>query len=471
MAAKDIIITAGLDLADFSANLNALTTELNRTDKALYGDMFTHANETTVAMRNFGGQILNAAEAIPILGSGIKMVSIGFKEAIKDTNDFSFAVTTQAHSMDQLTAKLIKIEEVRANARSKDHGEKLAYEEISAATALNQVTKEAQTVLDKETDAINESNVAINERLRLTQMEIEKRARLAQFTQSVKSPVGTISGAAQKLIDIEAKRLENEYSLQEKSLKLSITRQTEERDLAEIVAQKGITVQDEYETEKAIQNALEGQITKARELYGEHALITAQLKLQLHQSELRQNQIQYDQKKLRDQSRFNADAAEAQIRQTTKLAEIAKIRAQYETQISDAMRKGNKEQAEQLRRMQGLAELEAGARELEKSPRERAKERQMLRRHNRKLREVAERDRIASENDARNGGDSHRVSNRDFRPADPNNEIGKYFSRRGMVQPGGASAAQGAALAKGFADAVAAGAISTMTIGALMPAT
>lgn len=355
MATKDILITAGLDLSTFGSDVNRLTDTLTKLDSSLYGQTFTHANEVTQAFRNFGGAILNASEAIPVFGAQIKNVGDAFASSYQDINDINVGLTIQAENYEQLSTKFVTLQNLRTQARSKDHGPRLAYEEAQITLELTRVTDKYTSIVEQETAALNDSSIATIRRTRLAKIDIEAQAQIAAIAQRLKNPKGELSPQALSLVGVETKRILAEAEITKQALQLTLKREEAERDINNIKATRGTTINDELSMESAIQDKIAEQLALLKTQNKDESLLASQLRAQQRDSELREiairrtrdNQIK-DSTAARVSAEATTESTEAQTEGSSKLAEQIKMRAEYaakyaqaERNIADAQVTGN----------------------------------------------------------------------------------------------------------------------------------
>lgn len=427
---RDIIITAGLDLGGFGSDVNALTDSLTKLDRSLYGSTFTHANEMTQAFRNIGGSVLNAAESIPIFGQGLKLITSGFAQSAIDANSLNVSLTTQAESYDQLIAKFSDLEKQRAHARANDNnnavvgaanntvnsitgmfgnlnkkrgghdlGGRLAEEEGQITKELSNITAKYTANIEEETKALDASDIATIRRVRLAKLDIDAQAKIADVAQRLKNPKGELAPQAQTIVGLETKRILKETEVTKQALELTLKKEESERDINNILATRGITIEDELHINEEIQNKLWDRILLLQTQGKSESLLYSQLKAEVKQYELQGIQIQFNRDKAQRQATAATEASAAQLTGNRLIASEAEIRAKYEEQIKDALRVGNQELAHQLEIQQRLETIRARAAYDLMSPGQRRQQRNEARRLGRALQREASRDRINAESD------------------------------------------------------------------------
>jgi len=412
MAAKDIIITAGLDLSSFQDGSNRLAKTLTALDSSIYRDTFTNIDAASVALRNFGGAVLSVAESIPIVGGFIGGVADEYGKLKQQYHDLGAATNQAAESQDQLIEKFKNIRDAQIEIRKGGtHGGALAETEAQATKALTQTAEQFIEVNNKVIDSYNQSNIAIKERVELQKLEIEQRAKYASLENKLRINGMGIGKSGAKILASGFDLIQKETEQREKALKFSISQQEAQQQLNKELAKTDHTLQSQESALTEIYINLKQQEAVARRIYGEGSLIASMYEKQANDASLALSNFIY-QNKVNLQSAQDAVAVKNQeLAGNEKLTALLQNQLEIEKQIRDAKRQGNMELADALAKQGALTKLEILANDAMKSPKQRREERKQQRRSERAQRLVEARDRVNKAADER--GAFGRLSNRD----------------------------------------------------------
>lgn len=374
MAGKnDILASAGVDLSDFDKGIAKLTSRLDAVEKAgsKTASGIEKVGKSTNALKNI--QIfdhLNNALASIASGGGAAQRALGgmatnFALAKNDFSDASLSMGGLA----------------KATGAAVDFMAKMPGKMGTVGVGLS-------TLSDIAAQATVANNNFANEMARgATSMEgmIQKSARLANLQQDEAARSVSDAGNLRSMADAR-NRIAGEY---EKTVKKQIeldhsksagASQILKISLLELDAKQKIADLESSQTVNGVMSDAGRKIAKA----GADE-INSRLKLQT-------KEIWYQFAQQQDAVDLQTSAMRAQISGNTKLAALARSRAQYEGQIRDAIKQGNPGIAEALRLQQNLIELEIKAQQLLKTPEQKKQERDEQKKHDKAIGDANRRD-------------------------------------------------------------------------------
>jgi hypothetical protein len=148
-------------------------------------------------------------------------------------------------------------------------------------------------------------------------------------------------------------------------------------------------------------NVLADQIALSEKQNGVNSIATLQLRAQAHERKMAYDNIEH-QILMMQRAANNATANMASEMGNTKIiADLTKTRLDFELKIAQAVRERRDDVADELRKQQALAELQARAADLLKSPKEKAAEDKERRKKEAAIREAAQKDKNRKESEAR----------------------------------------------------------------------
>jgi hypothetical protein len=148
-------------------------------------------------------------------------------------------------------------------------------------------------------------------------------------------------------------------------------------------------------------NVLADQIALSEKQNGVNSIATLQLRAQAHERKMAYDNIEH-QILMMQRAANNATANMASEMGNTKIiADLTKTRLDFELKIAQAVREKRNDVADELRKQQALAELQARAADLLKSPKEKAAEDKERRKKEAAIREAAQKDKNRKESEAR----------------------------------------------------------------------
>jgi hypothetical protein len=148
-------------------------------------------------------------------------------------------------------------------------------------------------------------------------------------------------------------------------------------------------------------NVLADQIALSEKQNGVNSIATLQLRAQSHERTMASNNIEH-QILMTQRAAANTTAGmAAQIGNTKLIADLTKTRLDFELKIAQAIHERRNDVADELRKQQAIAELEARAADLLKTPKEKAAEDKERRKKEAAMRAAAQNDKNRKESEAR----------------------------------------------------------------------
>lgn len=265
-------------IVEGGAQASELTKSWEKIDRSKYADFYSDSN--TQQLKNFTGAAMGFIEIIPGVNTGLSYF-LAKNEDVANQRAISNAIFSQAEGYGQLTVKLKNIQDLRAKERGLGiGGERMIYEEKAFAQALDATASAYVKQAQAEEEAYSIGSASAKEHVELVQLELDKRAKIAALTESLKSPNGNITRENQRVLAASVRLLDEEYKFHKANIDLVIMQQEAQRDLNELSAQTGSSLPEKLKMEKAVLVSLQAQYQKAKELLGEHHMITAALAAQ-----------------------------------------------------------------------------------------------------------------------------------------------------------------------------------------------
>ena len=148
-------------------------------------------------------------------------------------------------------------------------------------------------------------------------------------------------------------------------------------------------------------NVLADQIALSEKQNGLNSIATLQLRAQSHERTMAANNIEHQIEMARRGAENATAGMKAQIGNTKLIADLTKTRLDFELKIAQAIHERRNDVADELRKQQAIAELEARAADLLKTPREKANEEKERRKKEGAMRAAAQNDKNRKESEAR----------------------------------------------------------------------
>ena len=433
MAGKnDILASAGVDLSDFDKGIAKLTSRLDAVEKAgskaasgieKVGkstnalkniQVFDHvvsalgqiangggiaANamkqlDERAAFNNFGGAADNMAKFGAVAGNTIDVFSmmpgrlgaiaaVGQIVATNITDQtlaykaFSAEQKHAAHTTDAMIAKDVKYAETQREL-SKLHltgnqNDKRTIEAIAEARKQNATAFEEQA--KKEKDALSDTTAGAGARLSMIDVETERPQKISDLRANLSGPGGKLSVGKEGMFSTGSAKINAEAEAKRKILSVAEVQEKSETDLSNIVAKRNVTYDSQLSVITDTGIAIGKQIAEVERQGLGATKQAADLRVRLNENLLAYEQLKYTAGKDLEQQKLITKQIEAQAAGNKKLAALAQIRAQFELQIGEAIRQGNKPKARELANQQAAAELGARAADLRKTPQERQADR------------------------------------------------------------------------------------------------
>lgn len=430
-------------LAEGGAQASELTRTLSSMDKSLFADSFTKIDQFKRGLMDVGGAFLGIVESVPIIGPAIgELVSAGAKNK-KDMRDISVEINRQVVGYDELIAQNLKLDQMRAKEREKSLRDPEQREQIekdinkAQADNAEQFSKNA----DAEIAALTDQQKAAEKIAALNKIDLETAQKKAALENSLKNPGGGMSKVNVQILAKGVELIEAQAAAQKRSIEYGKIEEEEQIQLNKYAADRGITTQDQLDAERQLQSSLAKQLETAKQLYGVNSLIYTSLQAQRQESELKYDQILFDQKQAMNQAAQQVAIQAADLTGNKKIAAEMKARLQFASEIAKQERLGNKELVMALKSQQALAVLNARVADKLKTPSERRKERQEQRKLDRATRAVDAQDRVRAEN--RERGATGQRSSRDYVSPSAQRAAENFVKRNG----GDLAAAKAAAVA------------------------
>jgi len=374
MAGKnDILATAGVDLSAFEAGIAKLTSRLDAVEKS--GSRAASGIEKV-------GKSTNALKNIQIfdhLSNALASIASGGGEAQRAlggmANNFALAKN------DFSDASLSMGGLAKATGAAVDFMAKMPGKMGTVGVGLS-------TLSDIAAQATVANNNFANEMARgakSTEGMIQKSARLANLQQDEAARTVSDAGNLRSMADAR-NRIAKEYEdLTKKQIGLENSKaagasQRLQISILELEAKQKIADLESSQTVNGVMSDAGRKIAKA----GTEE-IESRLKLQT-------KEIWYQLAQQQDAATMQTASMRAQIEGNSKLAALARVRAQYEGQIRDAIKQGKTGIAEALKLQQNLVELELKAQQLLKPAADKKKERDEQKRHDKAIIDANRRD-------------------------------------------------------------------------------
>lgn len=148
-------------------------------------------------------------------------------------------------------------------------------------------------------------------------------------------------------------------------------------------------------------NVIADQIALSEKQNGVNSIATLQLRAQSHERTMAYNNIEHQIEMARRGAENATAGMKAQIGNTKLIADLTKTRLDFELKIAQAIHERRNDVADELRKQQAIAELEARAADLLKTPREKADEEKERRKKEGAMRAAAQNDKNRKESEAR----------------------------------------------------------------------
>jgi len=477
MAGKnDILATAGVDLSAFEAGIAKLTSRLDSVEKsgskAASGiekvgkstnalkniQVFDHvvsalgqiasgggvaANaikqlDERAAFNNFGGAADNMAKFGAVAGNTIdvfsrmpgrlgaiaavgQIVATNITDQTQAYKAFSAEQKHVAHTTDAMIAKDVQYAETQKELAKLhllyNQNDNKTINAITEARKQNAVAFKEQA--KKEKDAISDTTAGASARLSMLDVETERLQKISDLKANLSGPGGKLSVGKEGMFSLGSAKINAEAEAKKKILSVSEVQEKTETNLSNIIAKRDVTLGSQYKIIKATGDAIDAQLKEAKK-QGLEAT-AADLGKALNEQFLARENFYYLNGKDLEQQRLITAQINAQAAGNQKLAALAQVRAQFELQITDAIRQGNDNKARELARQQAAAELGVRAADIRKNPQQRAQEVK-----EQQAQGLAERTANARDKDIKARADAIRKSKRKDDPSLFNEKEGRF---------------------------------------------
>jgi hypothetical protein len=148
-------------------------------------------------------------------------------------------------------------------------------------------------------------------------------------------------------------------------------------------------------------NVLADQIALSEKQNGVNSIATLQLRAQAHERTMAYDNIEHQILMMQRAAANTTAGMAAQIGNTKLIADLTKTRLDFELKIAQAIHERRNDVADELRKQQAIAELEARAADLLKTPKEKAAEDKERRKKEAAMRAAAQNDKNRKESEAR----------------------------------------------------------------------
>ena len=373
MAGKnDILASAGVDLSDFDKGIAKLTSRLDAVEKAgsKAASGIEKVGKSTKDLKNIQvfDHLSNALSAISSTG-GAAATALGKLDTSVARNQF-----------DDLGASAYGL--ANSLGRGIDFMAKMPGKMGTVGAGLSALS-------DIAVQATVANNNFANEMARGSKSldgMIQKSARLANLQQDELSRAFTDAGNVRSMADAR-NRIAKEYTdLTKKEVDLQNSKAAGAPELLKISLLELDAKQKIADLESS--QTVNGVMSDAGRKIADAGAKDINNRLRLQTRE-----IWYQFAQQQDAVDLQTSAMSAQITGNTKLAALARSRAQYEGQIRDAIKQSKPGIAEALRLQQNLVELEIKAQQLLKKPADKKRERDEQKKHDKAIIDAERRDR------------------------------------------------------------------------------
>lgn len=460
MAGKnDILASAGVDLSDFDKGIAKLTSRLDAVEKAgskaasgiekvdksasrlaniQVADHFVDAlgqiagkggqaaqalgaMDLSVAKNDFSGMGAAAAGAGASLGrtidfvgampGGLGVAGKALGQVAQILSETTIRNNVFADSMQRASASTegflrqssdlaeIQRAELAEGGLLADQGKLEA-----AASARDRAAQGYAEQIEKQIALEHDLTAGGQQRL-ATEIEIKQAAQKIADLKASQTVQGELSPAGQKIVEAGTKEIQAQLDLRKKTLAVSEAQEKTEYSIASVTSKRDFTLDSSSKIIEETLSAANRNLNVITEQGLLETKIGADAKVRQNEAFLAKQNFYYQNGKDLEQQKLISAQINAQAAGNQKLAQLAQIRAQFELQIGEAIRQGNKPKARELANQQAAAELGARAADLRKTPQERQAERKEQVENDRALRLAAARDKDKAQRRARGAYD------------------------------------------------------------------
>ena len=462
MAGKnDILATAGVDLAAFEKGIDALTSRLDAVEKSgtKAASGIEKVSKATNSLKNiqiaqaYSNAIMEVATSAGVATSAVSNLSnsVGIGGDFALLKGFAAVSDIASHIPGQIgliasgmsvlidtAARGIVIEkkyqelaqkgsfttqgalekEIALQKEQIDENNTLYHglhnllkgqtqQELQIASQRKNNASELEKQSKKEIALIDDKTAGADARIELAEIEKKKNQEIADVNSELQKQFkgGKMDAGALKVRDAITSKIEAEVASKKKILAVSEAQEKAETDLSNIIAKRDVTLGSQLSIIEETLSAADRNLNAITEQGLLETKIGADAKVRQNEAFLAKQNFYYQNGKDLEQQKLITKQIEAQAAGNKKLAALAQIRAQFELQIGEAIRQGNKPKARELANQQAAAELGARAADLRKTPQERQAERKEQVENDRALRLAAARDKDKAQRRARGAYD------------------------------------------------------------------
>lgn len=402
---KDILITAGVDLAGFTKDLKTMGAQL----RELNQDAFQQDDKASLSsygkLKNAISDVSEAISRIPVVGQIWDVLTMPVTAALaakKEILDINKLLQKEAEGADQLRQKWDELHATQRQVR-----EWVAVNGDTQKEYLKQISDELDKVADSyvkmANDQVNAGKVTDGmeqKRIGLMGQELNMAAEIAAIKERAKNQFGETTPQAIKMAAAGIALAEMKNRLSIRAMQISIDQEIAERDKNEQLSKLGITIDDQLDAQHAIQSSLLKQMQTLRDMGMINSKAYSELRLSLKESQKAYDQIQHNRQMSEQAASDSVANKNAEMAGNKRNAELLKNTLDIQRQITEAQRAGNHEVVKKLREQKALNDLEIKAQAILKKPAERREERKHQREHDRAIRTAAARDRARAQSEA-----------------------------------------------------------------------
>ena len=373
------------------AGVNVAVGDTSRAFKNLNASAF--GDKAPEGFDKFANAALGAANAtdgvirkIPIVGEAISDLSNVTRKYAEDEQTVVVLTGKEAESVDALAQKLKELRD----ARTSEHDKTIRNEDSlrRLGGSIDETSRKYTQAVQRELDAGEENSAGQMQRIALTQLETERKQKLASLSESLKNQLGEKGDAGGKMYEAGAKKIEREIALKKRSLEFSETQEKVATNLNDKSAATTIEYDRQLELQYYKIVANETETAQAEKLFGKQSLIASQLRAQGNQLHIQKREMEYQHATAITMATDAVSAIQAQMAGNKALAGIEQNRVAHAQAIRDALRQGHPEIAKQIAMQQALGDLDVRAKQLRRTPKQVRDERKEQEKQDRAIRQI-----------------------------------------------------------------------------------
>lgn len=303
---------------------------------------------------------------VPLVGEALSDLSNVTRKYAEDERTITVLTGKEAESVDALAQKLQELRNARTSEQDKTIRNEESLRRLGAA--IDETAWKYTQAVQREMNAGKENSAGQMQRIALTQLETERKQKLAALSESLKNQLGDKGDAGGKMYEAGAKKIEQEIALKKRSLEFSEIQEKVATNLNNQSADTTI----EYEQQLALVrykiDANDIEVRHAERLFGVNSLIASQLRAQGNQLRIQGREMEHQHATAIIMAKDAVAVIEAQMAGNKALAAIEQNRVGHAQAIRDAIRQGNPELAKQIAMQQALGDLDARAKQLRRTP-------------------------------------------------------------------------------------------------------